>query len=99
MVDWEDAEYEEEGQQQVGLILASNRHPELHDNKIIQSWKSNSHGSFEYLKFKYDDCNLNWVNLDNIIATVTLTYILESCFFKLERNNADNLNEFVSKKN
>jgi hypothetical protein len=44
-VDWEGAEIEVEGQQQVGLVSASNRHLEPHDNRIIQSWRSNSHGS------------------------------------------------------
>jgi hypothetical protein len=47
MVDWKGAENEEEGQQQVGLVSASNRHPEPQNNGIIQSWRSNSHGSSE----------------------------------------------------
>jgi hypothetical protein len=51
------------------------------------------------LKFRYDHYDSKWVDLDSIIATVTLTYMPESCFYKLGRSDADNLNEFVSKQN
>ena len=63
---------------------------------VLLNWFSKA---IQKLKLKYNHCDLKWVDLDSIIAIVTLTYMLKSHFYKLERGNADNLNEFVSKQN
>ena len=61
---------------------------------VLLSWFSKASRN---LKFKYDHCNSKWIDLDIIIATITLTYLLDSLLYKLERHNAENLNEFVPK--
>jgi hypothetical protein len=48
---------------------------------VLLNWFSKATGN---LKFKYDHCDSKWVDLDSIIAIVTLTYMLESRFYKLE---------------
>ena len=61
---------------------------------VLLNWFSKASGN---LKFKYNHCDSKWVNLDSIIAIVTLTYLPDSRLYKLERHDAENLNEFVSK--
>ena len=50
------------------------------------------------LKFKCDHCDSKWMDVDSIKAIVTLSYATKTCMYKLDNNNANNLNEFVSKK-
>ena len=51
MVDWESTKNEEEGEQQMGLLLTSNKHLEPDENRIIESWRTNLDGPIE-LVFK-----------------------------------------------
>ena len=61
---------------------------------VLLNWFSKALGN---LKFKYDHCDSKWINLDSIIGTITLTYLPDSYLYKLIRDDAKNLNAFVSK--
>jgi hypothetical protein len=69
---------------------------------------SNSHGSTQIqvllnwfskarvnLKFKYDVSDSQWIDVDSIISTVTLSYCFVSAIYTLDQNDANSLNLFV----
>jgi hypothetical protein len=69
---------------------------------------SNSHGSTQIhvllnwfskarvnLKFKYDVNDSQWIDVDSIISTVTLSYCSLSAIYTLDQNDANFLNLFV----
>jgi hypothetical protein len=69
---------------------------------------SNSHGSTQIqvllnwfskarmnLKFKYDVSDSQWIDVDSIISTVTLSYCSVSTIYTLDQNDANSLNLFV----
>jgi hypothetical protein len=60
---------------------------------VLLNWFSKASGN---LKFKYDHSDSKWIDVDSVIATVTLKYLLESRFYKLQSSDAVNLNELVS---
>jgi hypothetical protein len=60
---------------------------------VLLNWFSKASGN---LKFKYDHFDSKWIDVDSVIAIVTLSYLPESRFYKLQSSNAVNLNEFVS---
>jgi hypothetical protein len=47
------------------------------------------------LKFKYDVSDSQWIDLDSIISTVTLSYCSVSAIYTLDQNDANSLNLFV----
>jgi hypothetical protein len=69
---------------------------------------SNNHGSTQIqvllnwfskalvnLKFKYDVSDSQWIDVDTIISTVTLSYCFVSAMYTLDQNDANSLNLFV----
>jgi hypothetical protein len=69
---------------------------------------SNSHGSTQiqvllnwfpkarvHLKFKYNGSDSQWIDVDSIISTITLSYCCVSAIYTLDQNNANSLNLFV----
>jgi hypothetical protein len=47
------------------------------------------------LKFKYDVSDSQWIDVDSIISTVTLSYCSVSAIYILDQNDANSLNLFV----
>jgi hypothetical protein len=48
-------------------------------------------------KFKYDLTDSKWISLESVITNVTLSYNSETGLYDLDRADADNLNEYVTK--
>jgi hypothetical protein len=49
------------------------------------------------LKFKYNESDLQWVDLDTVISTVTLSYNSNRNLYSLDLDHAKSLNEFIDK--
>jgi hypothetical protein len=60
--------------------------------QVLLNWLSNAHVN---LKFKYDVSDSQWIDVDSIISTVTLSYCSVSTIYTLDLNNANSLNLFV----
>lgn len=50
-----------------------------------------------FLKFKYDQTDSIWVDVDSIICTVTMSYDAQRDLFELDPVDGNSLNEFVDK--
>ena len=48
-------------------------------------------------KFKYDLADSKWISLEAVITNITLFYNSETVVYTLDRADAQNLNEYVSK--
>jgi hypothetical protein len=47
------------------------------------------------LKFKYDISDSQWIDMDSIISTDTVSYCSVSAIYTLDQNDAYSLNFFV----
>ena len=47
------------------------------------------------LKFKYNVSDSQWINVDSIISTITISYYFVSAIYTLDQNDANSLNLFV----
>ncbi len=59
---------------------------------VLLNWFSNALG---HLKFKYGHPNYKWIDVDSIIAIVTLTYNANSKKISLDQEDVASLNDFV----
>ena len=50
-----------------------------------------------FLKFKYDQTDYIWVDVDSIICTVTMSYNAQRDLFELDPVDGNSLNKFVDK--
>lgn len=48
------------------------------------------------LKFKYDGFDIQWVDLEAIISTMSMTFSARTNMYTLDQTNAQSLDEFVS---
>jgi hypothetical protein len=60
--------------------------------QVLLNWFSKARVN---LKFKYDVNDLQWIDVDSIISTVTLSYCFVSAIYTLDQNDAYSLNLFV----
>ena len=60
---------------------------------VLLNWFSKV---FKNLEFKFDHSNSKWIDVGSVIAIVTLSYLPESRFHKLQSSDRMNPNEFVS---
>jgi hypothetical protein len=63
------------------------------DIMVLLNWFSKSHGN---LKFMYDVFDINWVDVDSIISTITMNYKKERYIYWLNCIDANSLDEFVT---
>ena len=92
------------GTQQWGLL----RHPIDLLHRTDTTGKKNSNPSslqvmLQYFskvaglnKFKYDHTDTNWIDVDSIITTVTLSFNSITSVYTLNHEDADALNKFVA---
>jgi hypothetical protein len=62
---------------------------------VLLNWFSKYHDNF---KFKYDVIDINWVDIDSIISTITMNYEKEKIRYWLNCLDAILLDEFVTNK-
>jgi hypothetical protein len=81
--------------QPVDLLNRGGGTSNSHGNTQIQvllNWFSKARVN---LKFKYDVSDSQWIDVDSIISTVTLSYCSVSAIYILDQNDANSLNLFV----
>jgi hypothetical protein len=81
--------------QPVDLLNRGGRTSTSHGSTQIQvllNWFSKARVN---LKFKYDVSDSQWIDVDSIISTVTLSYCSVSAIYTLDQNDANSLNSFV----
>lgn len=79
------------------LTQSSNAGKKSNSNPIIEvqmNWFSKAHGRH---KVKYDHSDPKWVDIDNVITTITLSYIKKTKLYTSNPENAAVLDDFVSK--
>jgi hypothetical protein len=82
-------------QQPIDLLNRSGGTSNSHGNTQIQvllNWFSKARVN---LKFKYDVSDSQWIDVDSIISTVTLSYYSVLAIYTLDQNDANSLNLFV----
>lgn len=62
---------------------------------VLLNWCSENRGN---IKFKYNVSNSQWINIDTILSTVTLTYQPSNNIYSLDPNDAKELVDFVAAK-
>jgi hypothetical protein len=62
-------------------------------SQVLLNWFSKHNGRNKY---KYNVTNSQWIDLDSIISTVTLTFKENANVYTLDANDRANLDEFVS---
>jgi hypothetical protein len=61
--------------------------------EILLNWFSKVPGLH---KFEYDVTDSQWIDVDAVISTVFLTYNCKTKVYSMEKDDAINLNEFVT---